>query len=66
MQKGQSMPSPFLFKPADYVKELKKDGIAANPTTGVLSVVDQSKYAKALIGAVPSGPSTPKQKGAKK
>ncbi len=65
LQKGQSFPNPMLFKPEDYVKELKKLGIAASPT-GVLSIVDQAKYNKALQSAttILPAPSSPSKKPA--
>ena len=36
-----------MFKPADYVKELGKVGLATKPT-GEIYVKDAAKYAKAL------------------
>ncbi|MBV9214361.1 MAG: MCE family protein [Actinobacteria bacterium] len=45
--KGESTPSPLMFKPEDYVKELAKVGLATDQD-GVIYVKDQAKYDAAL------------------
>jgi len=63
-RQGESTPSPLLFKPADYAKELKKVGLATDPN-GKIFVGVPAKYQTALQNHGLPGASGKSQGGGK-